>query len=588
MMEVFSLEVLLLFVIFSPFLLFCGFLAPNWRQALTLLAPWTALPALLMAVLMSPGVSVKIPWMLLETGLGMDATGRVFLGFTALIWFIAGIYALAYLREKKGLHIFFIFYLLALCGNLGLILAQDLVGFAFFFALMSFSAYGLVVHAGTPAAHFAGKIYIVLVILGEILIFTGFVMAANAAGSIYFTDLPARIADSPSRDLMIGLLLLGLGIKAGALPLHVWLPLAHPVAPTPASTVLSACMIKAGLLGWLRVLPLGEMTVSGWGDAMIIAGFLAAFYGVVVGLTQDNSKTVLAYSSISQMGIMTLAVGAGLRSPEGWPLCWAALMLYATHHALTKSALFLSVGTAGMKIKSEPLRALRLAALLLPALAMIGAPLTFGAAAKDLIKYPILESVGGSQWKEVIKFLLVLSPAATTLLMARFLFLVWPQRGKESDEIPMRAGIYAAWIAAVLLVVLSAMVVKMSGVAAIVGEYAYLPFKWKDFLPAILAAIIAAAVIGFRLRKPFAIPSGDLLVVYLKVLAPCLRGAEQLSKAIAFIFERIKEVMFACFYRFWNIEWGLMYRIDYALESWPAIGAVFLALVIVFFLIGLV
>lgn len=580
------MELLLLFVIFFPLAALSGFLIPSWRQGLRVLAPWTALPAVLMAAYTSPAKPVDISFMLLNARLGMDATGRVFLGFTALIWLIAGIYAVSYLRNKKSASQFFLFYLLTLCGNLGLILAHDLVSFYFFFALMSFSAYGLVIHSGTAAAHHAANVYIVLVLVGEILIFSGSVIAANAAQTLSFTDLPLKIADSSSRDLIIGLFLLGFGIKAGALPLHVWLPLAHPVAPTPASAVLSACMIKAGLLGWLRVLPLGEIPLVGWGEAMIIVGLLAAFYGVFVGLTQDNSKTVLAYSSISQMGIMTLAVGAGLRSPDVWPVCWASLMIYATYHALTKSALFLSVGIAGMKISSEPLRILRLAALLLPALAMVAAPFTIGAAAKGLLKYPLLEAVQEAHWKEGLSFLLDLSSAATTLLIARFLLLVWPQRNKETEKVPMQAGVLAAWSLSVLLVGVLALLVKMPSVAASAGEYAYLPIGWKSFLPAILAAAAAFAVVRLGLRKPFAIAPGDLIVVYLKLLTPCRQWAMKLSDAIARISENGKLVLFTRCSFLWRPKWEAMIRFDRALESWPVLGTVFLTLMIVFFLIS--
>jgi formate hydrogenlyase subunit 3/multisubunit Na+/H+ antiporter MnhD subunit len=125
---------------------------------------------------------------------------------------------------------------------------------------------------------------------------------------------------------------------AGVYALHVWLPLAHPVAPTPASAVLSGAMIKAGLLGWLRFLPLGEAATPGWGNVCTIAGLAAAFDGVLVGCTQDNAKTVLAYSSISQMGFMTMAVGVGLTVPAVWTQALTATALYALHHAMDGDA----------------------------------------------------------------------------------------------------------------------------------------------------------------------------------------------------------------------------------------------------------
>jgi len=91
--------------------------------------------------------------------------------------------------------------------------------------------------------------------------------------------------------------------------LHFWLPLAHPVAPTPASAVLSGAMIKAGLLGWLLTLPLSETALPQWGTLMIMVGALASIGAALIGVCQHQAKAVLAYSSISQMGLITIMVG---------------------------------------------------------------------------------------------------------------------------------------------------------------------------------------------------------------------------------------------------------------------------------------
>ena len=129
-----------------------------------------------------------------------------------------------------------------------------------------------------------------MVILGEILLFTALALIFRSTGSLSLN----AITSMPSNHLVILLVLVGFGIKAGALPLHVWLPLAHPAAPTPASAVLSGAMIKAGLLGWLRFLPLGQPGTAVWGSPCIFAGMLAAFFGVIVGLNQKNPKTSIS------------------------------------------------------------------------------------------------------------------------------------------------------------------------------------------------------------------------------------------------------------------------------------------------------
>ena len=99
-------------------------------------------------------------------------------------------------------------------------------------------------------------------------------------------------------------------------------------------------MIKAGLLAWLRFLPMGEISFPGWGILCLVIGLAGAFYAVAVGLTQDDPKTVLAYSSVSQMGIMMIGLGAGMMNAEAWPACLTALLIYSLHHGLVKGGLF--------------------------------------------------------------------------------------------------------------------------------------------------------------------------------------------------------------------------------------------------------
>ena len=330
----------LLAVPLAPLLVVTALVAGRMRPDALQLAPWAAVPALLVSLTSSADALLEVPWLLLGARFGVDATGRVFLFFTAVLWGLSALYARGYLRDDPRKTEFAVFFLLAMSGNLGLIVALDAVTFFLFFALMSFASYGLVVHTRDPDALRAGRVYMVLVVLGEVMLFSVLVVLANGGT----TDLPVGGAAPPHAVTL--LVLLGFGIKAGALPLHVWLPLAHPAAPVPASAVLSGAMIKAGLIGWLRFLPLGQVALPEWGVACVLAGLAAAYYGVAVGLTQTNPKTVLAYSSISQMGLMTMAVGLGMAWPQVWPAALSAVLIYALHHALAKGALFLGVGMA--------------------------------------------------------------------------------------------------------------------------------------------------------------------------------------------------------------------------------------------------
>jgi formate hydrogenlyase subunit 3/multisubunit Na+/H+ antiporter MnhD subunit len=465
----------------------------------TALAPWTALPALMVALAVPPEEPYAVTWLLLGTFVGLDTAGRLFLVFTALVWTLAGAHARAYV--KTSVHRYFFFHLLALSGNLGLIVAQDLASFYLFFALMTFSAYGLVVHDRTPDAYRAGRVYVVMSVVGETMLLAAFLLAAATAPTLALADVRAAAADAPEGPLLIALLLAGFGIKAGAVPLHMWLPLAHPVAPTPASAVLSGCMIKAGLLGWLRFLPLGEAALPGWGQLIIALGVGAAFFGVAVGVTQRNPKTVLAYSSVSQMGIINVAVGIGLSDPDAWLFALPAIPLYAMHHGLAKSALFLGVSAAG--------RGLRRAGLVLPALALAGAPLTSGAIAKLALKDAAAVAPGA--WTAWLDVALPLAAVGTTLLMARFLAVL------PNDMTRVSRGVIVPWALAVAASTVALWIVpwwaELGLTPLTAGRPAYL---WTAAWPLMVGVAVAGLAVALRRRGalPAApeIAPGDLLV----------------------------------------------------------------------------
>ena len=165
-----------------PAMLAAGYTYRPWRKSLVGLAPWAAFPALLVAVLAPTGITAELSWLLLGSHLGLDDTARVFLFFTALLWFLAGLYARVYMEHDDHRERFFVFYLLTMSGNLGLILAQDMLSFFLGFATMSFASYGLIVHNSDPEARFAARIYMILVVLGEVALFAAMVWVAGSAG----------------------------------------------------------------------------------------------------------------------------------------------------------------------------------------------------------------------------------------------------------------------------------------------------------------------------------------------------------------------------------------------------------------------
>lgn len=517
---------LMLIAVVWPLLLGIGVAVPALRRAALPLAPWAALPALV-AALLAPATALHLPWLLLGATFGIDDVGRTFLLFTALLWWIAGVYARAYMTDDPARDRFLVYFLLAMCGNLGLIVAQDLLSFYLCFALMSFSSYGLVVHARSGDALRAGRVYIALVVAGELVLFAAMLLAASAAASTQFAAVSAALAHAPDRDLVLALAFVGFGIKAGVIGLHVWLPLAYPVAPTPASAALSGAMINAGLLGWLRLLPLGEITLPGWGAVFITFGLVAVFYGVAIGLAQRDPKTVLAYSSISQMGLMTAGVGIGLAAPGAWPAILVAITLYALHHGLSKGALFLGIGVVSNGDQTQRRRAW--CALWLPALALAGAPLTSGIAAKTLLKAQALHAP--APWDTALTALLPWSAVATSLLMARLLWLTFPCIVGNATTHAAVTGIARPW--AWLLAFVVTVPVWHGPAAAALSLDGVIDGLW----PLLLAGVATALVLRRRRARrtppdetaPALIPPGDILAPISRVLTSAIGGARKFA-----------------------------------------------------------
>ncbi len=569
----------LLLISVLPLLLAIALMLPPLRRFALWFAPWAALPALVVSLLMVPGVSVELPWLLLGSYLGFDETAGVFLFFTALLWLVAGVYSTGYFSESCSRARFLSWFLLAMAGNLGLIVAQDMVLFYTFFTLMSFASYGLVVFQRTPEALRAGRIYIMLAVLGEVMLFAALVLAARAAGSIEFAVVQGALAEAALRDWIIGLMLLGFGIKVGVVGLHVWLPLAHPVAPAPASAVLSGAMISAGLLGWLRVLPLGELALPGWGGVVLAAGLLAIFYAAFVGLLQRDAKTVLAYSSISTMGVMTAALGLGFIAPENWPLILAAILVYALQHGLAKAALFLGVDMATAAPVSKWQRYLLIAGLLLPALSLAGAPMTSGMIAKYLLHVQAASVT--SFWAGWLQVLLPWSSVATCLLMARFLYLVWPRQRAGSVVVVKTRMMWLSWTALFMVVVLSPGFLPFSA-----AEGLWLPEKLAGALwPVVFAGGLAAVIYWLAKHGKwpfhFRIASGDILLPVERVLWPVLHA--MMLRSYRTLFKR--RFLLSIYRRVGQRYSGLVFLLEAGengFRRWAVGASLFLVLVMVF------
>ncbi|MBU3888514.1 complex I subunit 5 family protein [Methylosinus sp. KRF6] len=453
-------------------------LAPLLRRPLRLL-PLAATPALAAALFAPLGSAVDLPDVLLGSTLRLDRIGAVFLGFGALLWTLAGAYALGYMTHSERTRSFSIFWLLTLVGALGVFIAADAVTFYLLFAVLSFAAYGLVLHDRTPAARRAGHVYIVLALFGEVALLVAFMLADTSSPTLQFADIRAALTTSPWRAAILAGLLIGFGIKFGLVPAHVWLPLAHSQAPTPASAVLSGVIVAAGVIGLIRFLPL-ESADRTLADGLIALGLVTAYFGIIVGLMQTSAKVILAYSTLSQMGLIVTVLASAMSAPGGAGAAIDAATLYALHHGLAKAALFMTVGLAARNVwPSRPV----MCVTVFTALAIAGFPLSGGALAKLAMK--------GSLGNGIVAWLVTLSAVGTTMLMLRFLWALSLSPARAPSE-GRAFGLLAPWLAmaGAALALSWLMFPTLSGHS---WSYAASPANlWSALWPVLLAPLLLA------------------------------------------------------------------------------------------------
>ncbi len=491
-----------------------GVLASAWppsRRFAHRAAPWV--PLTLLAPLL---VRDRVAWpdVLLGLEFASGAAGGAVVDAVliviALAWSAAGAFALR--SHRAGASRFWIGWYASLAGMAGVALAATLTAFYLGYVVVSLAAYLLIIDADDDAAHRAGRIYLILALLGEAAVLSGVLITAGEHGN---APLTAFGPDAPTTAFGTPLLLIGFAVKLGIVPLHLWLPLAHGIAPTPASAVLSGVIVKAGLLGWVKLAPPAATEAVAGGTISVVllaAGLTTAFVGVALGLTQAKLKPLLAYSTVSQMGLVAVAFATAWRSPDAPERSAALLGLLVVHHGLNKASLFLGAGsTPG----ASPLR---LALMALPAASLAAAPLTSGFLAKEGLKAALSDVGLGA----VAYGLLPATSVATALLLARALALAARDRTEARPVHPLWvvltvAGTAVPWAWVVL-----------AGPTAGSPAAASASALWDASWPLVVAAATVAVASRLRLRAP-SLPPGDVVVL----IEAALRRASRPTSEVA-------------------------------------------------------
>jgi hydrogenase-4 component B len=388
----------------------------------------------------------------------VDMLSYTVLFISSLIWFIVMIYAYDYMKREAHGKRFFFFLALTYSSVLGTIMSGDLLTMFLFFEIMTITSYMLVIHGQKEESYRAGYNYIIMGLIGGFLILAAMILLYHNLGDLSFRSAIEQLNQLGTlRYWIMGLLVLGFGIKAGMAPVHVWLPRAHPVAPTPASALLSGIMIKVGAFGIIRVatsyyFPSKESVASYldpiWlssqriGAAIIWLGIITMAIGVFLALQQSNIKKMLAYHSVSQMGYIVVGIGVALYLGYRGAMGYAGALYHIINHALFKSLLFMVAGVVYYHTKEQDMyklgglwKKLPLTATvcLIASLGISGIPLFNGFISKTILHHGIVEAYQyGSQSFLYAEWLFIIVSAGTVCSFIKMFYYVFLRKTENT------------------------------------------------------------------------------------------------------------------------------------------------------------
>ena len=301
-------------------------------------------------------------------GLSFTADGfrAVYSLVTAIMWAGTTLFSKEYFaHEREGLDRYWMFVILTLGATQGVMLSADLMTSFVFFEILSLTSFTWVIHEETAGAIRAAYTYLFIAVIGGLVLFMGLLLVRETSGTLAFSDLAAAVSSASQnpasgRRIFAGAvcILFGFGCKAGMFPVHVWLPKAHPVAPSPGSALLSGILTKVGVYGIIMTATQALFGSQAFGLLIFTLGLVTMFLGALLALFSVNLKRTLACSSMSQIGFILTGIGMATftnalgeaHGEEGVTLALSGAMLHMVNHSLLKLVLFMAAGVVVMNL----------------------------------------------------------------------------------------------------------------------------------------------------------------------------------------------------------------------------------------------
>ena len=429
----------------------------------------------------------------------LDGFRLMYAIIATFMWVVSTLFSLEYMKhyQRKGRYYFFL--ILTYFATVGVFLSADFYTTFIFFEIMSLASFVWVAQDEKPESLRAAATYLGVAIIGGLVMLMGIFLLYDLTGTLNFDELIGLSAQAgllreigyPETETRLWAaavcLFVGFAAKAGAFPLHIWLPKAHPVAPAPASALLSGILTKAGVFGVLILTCYIFMGDTDWGLFILTIGVCTMLLGAVLALFSIDLKRTLACSSVSQIGFILTGIGmAGLLGDEN-SIALHGSLLHMVNHSLIKLVLFCAAGVVFMNVHSLDLNKVRgfgrrkkmlNLIFLMGALGIGGIPLWDGYISKTLIHESIVEYrhllaeglvsgiVSGTQMA-LVEWIFLVSGGFTVAYMTKLYICIFVERNRDAklqEEYDNKKK-YMNPVTAVCLLV-SALVLPLFGMAS--------------------------------------------------------------------------------------------------------------------------
>ena len=381
-------ELTLLLMVIWPLLLVAGLVFTASRGMVLKLVPWAALPVLAMTIAMvHTSYELQLSFLMLGSGLEFDATARVFLILNAALWLATGVLARSKLREA-GAERFAVVLLLAMAGSFCLALAADAVLFFAAATLTAYALYAMLAYQADASAQLANRVLLILLVVSDLLVFELLLLLGHSAASVDFASLRQALVKLDNHGLVLALLLSGFGIKLGVLGVHFWLKPVFVSASPALRPALIGFMLSAGLLGWLRLLPAGELFLLDMSPGLQWLAWVTLVYAVVLGMLHSHYRALIACAAITLTAMWLVILGAPHPSPQDSYAIDATMPGAVLQTGFAITALLLLNGVSGLAA-SVPGRLVLPAVRWLAVLSLVTAPVIIARSVFEIHSDPV-------------------------------------------------------------------------------------------------------------------------------------------------------------------------------------------------------